>query len=126
MALKQAGPYALPRDFASRAGLCECPRAPWTGGKSVCLIVAGIFRRRPGPRAHPSAREAGAVPYQDRLMVYDLAAPTPVPFERTARVNVSRMPAHGQGVTSISLLKCLKTKEREGELRVRIPLSPPL
>jgi hypothetical protein len=58
----------------------ECPRAPWAGGKNVCLIVVGIFRHRPGPRAHPSAREAGALREQDRQVFYGVAAPTPVPF----------------------------------------------
>jgi len=57
----------------------------------------------------------------------ELAAPTPMPFERTARANVSRVSAHGQGepVTSYSLLKCPETEERERGSRVRIPLPPP-
>jgi hypothetical protein len=103
------------------------PQGQQKDSEGCSLIFVDVHRHRPGPRAHPSAREAGALPEKDRLMFYGVAAPAPLSLGRAARVVMSRVPAHGQGaVTSDSLLKCPETEEREGGSRVRIPLPPPL
>jgi len=63
----------------------------------------------------------------DSLTFYTVRSPAPLSLGRAARVIVSRVPARGQGeaITSISLLKCPETEEREGGSRVLIPLPPP-